>query len=267
MKKKLKIYNILLVFFALVFVAASFFLIKELVQRRQAADYITSLQGEYVPTIPTLPNTDAKAPDADGEDGAEDENPGITMNQTGTANPSIQKLVADYPDVVGWLTVEGANVSHPFVHTTDNATYLWSDLNKNYINGGTLFMDYFNNDDFSDKLTVIYGHNMRNGSMFGQLLKYLEFDYLLENQDVYISFPTHTAHYKAVACLIVDGADNIVYDYIGEKDDIQAVVDFIYENTQVDPEIELNGDSDLLVLSTCHRSYYTARTLLICIPD
>lgn len=265
MKKKLTIYNILLVFFALVFAVSSFFLIRELVTRRIASEYVTSLQGEYVPTIPTSPAAGSHQPETDSETG--EALPPATLEQVDTSNPTIQKLVSKYPDVVGWLTVAGANVSHPFVHADDNAKYLWTDLDGKYINGGTLFMDCINTVDMSDKITVIYGHNMRNGSMFGQLLNYLDFDYLMENQDVYISFPDYTAHYKAVACFIVDGADNIVFDSIGERGDIQDVVDFIYESTQVDSACELNGDSSLLVLSTCHRSYYTARTLLICIPD
>ncbi|MBQ8830595.1 MAG: class B sortase [Oscillospiraceae bacterium] len=265
MKKKITIYNILLTIFALIFAAACFFLVKELVERRQAAVYMASLQSEYVPTIPTLPDTGSKVPEA-GDAPVEEEAP-VTMDQTSTANPSIQKLVSDYPDVVGWLTVEGANISHPFVQTDDNSSYLWADLDHKFINGGTLFMDYYNSKDCSDKITVIYGHNMKNGSMFGQLKKYLDFDYITENSDVYISFPESTAHYTAVACFVVDGANNIIFDSIGEKEDVQDVVDYICANTKVNPDVAMDGSSDILVLSTCHGSYETARTLLICIAD
>ena len=189
------------------------------------------------------------------------------MTQTSIANPSIQKLVADYPDVVGWLTVEGADVSHPFVQTKDNETYLWTDLNRKYISGGTLFMDYFNTVDCSDKITFIYGHNMKNGSMFGKLKKYLEFDYLTENSDVYISFPLSTAHYTAAACLVVDSTDNIIFDSIGEKHEIQDVVDYIYANANVNPDVTIDANSTLLVLSTCYYSYGNERTILICVAD
>ena len=264
MKKKLRIYNILLVFFSLVFIVSAFLLTREIITRRIATEYVSSLQSEYVPTLPTLPVTDEKDPESSSADTSLSSG---TAERIDTSNPTIEKLVSKYPDVVGWLTVEGANVSHPFVHTTDNSTYLWSDLDKNYINGGTLFMDYTNTTDMSDKITVIYGHNMRNGTMFGQLLNYLDFEYLLDNQDVYIAFPEKTAHYTAVACLIVDGADNPIYDDIGQRGDIQHIVDYIYANTEVDPDAELSGDSSLLILSTCHRAYYSARTLLICIPD
>ena len=265
MKKKLFIYNALLVIFALIFVVSGFFLIRELVQRRQAAEYIASLQSEYVPEITSAPDTEVKNPEANTET-SENTSP-ATLDHTSTANPSIERLTADYPDVVGWLTVSGASVSHPFVQTYNNSNYLWAGLDGKYINGGTLFMDYTNSRDLSDKITVIYGHNMRDGSMFGSLLNYLNFDYLLENPDVYISYPDHTAHYTIAACIVVDGANNIVYDNIGERSDVQDIVDFIYENAEVNPECTLTGESNILVLSTCHRSYDTARTLLFCIPD
>ena len=263
MKKKNNIYNILLVVFALIFVVSSFFLGKELIQRRQAAEYLTAIQSEYIPKIPVFLNTDSKH----NNTGDSEDAPPIKAERVEPVNPTIHQLVEEYPDVIGWLTVEGANVNHPFVQADDNATYLWSDLNREYINGGTLFMDYFNERDFSDKLTIIYGHNMRNGTMFGQLANFLDFDYLLENPDVYISLPYSTEHYTIAACLVVDGADNVIYDRIGEKEDMQEVVDFIYANTQVNPDTPLDADSDILVLSTCNRTFDLARTLLICIPD
>lgn len=255
--------NILLVFFILVFAVSSFFLIKEIVERRQVLSYLSSLNGEYVPTIPdnstisrpTVPDNNTGSSDAPHEE------------QEDTSNPTIQRLKSKYPEVMGWLTVTGADVSHPFVQTNDNQSYLWTDLDREYIRGGTLFMDYRNSADFSDKLTVIYGHNMRDGTMFGQLLNYLEFDYLLENPDIYISFPDYTAHYTAAACFVVDGADNLVYDRIGASDNIQDVADYIYEHAAVNPDTPIDGDGSILVLSTCNRSYDTARTLLICVPD
>ena len=60
MKKKLRIYNILLVFFSLVFIVSAFLLAREIITRRIATEYVSSLQREYVPTLPTLPVTDVK---------------------------------------------------------------------------------------------------------------------------------------------------------------------------------------------------------------
>lgn len=253
--------NIVIIIFVLIFAVSCFFLLKEIVERRLSVGYASSLHNEYVPTIPqdsTLTKPDI--PENDTEDTT-------VQEPVDTSNPTIQRLQEKYPDVVGWLTVDGAEITHPFVQSYDNAAYLWTDLDGYENVGGTLFMDYRNSRDFSDKLTIIYGHNMRDGTMFGQLLNYLDFDYLLANPDVYISFPDYTAHYTIAACFVVDGADNPIYERIGTKTDIQDLVDYIYDSTTVNPDTPLDGNNDILVLSTCNRDYETARTLLICIPD
>ena len=271
MKSKKVLSNILLIVFALMFFISLFFIIKELSERKHVSEYVTSIQNQYVPEIPSSTvdsssNTE-QTPPSDSSQATDSSTENHQLTHINTANPTIQKLVADYPDVVGWLTVFGAEVSHPFVLTDNNSSYLWADLDGKYIRGGTLFMDYTNSRDLSDKITVIYGHNMRDGTMFGQLLNYLNFDYLLENPDVYISYPDFTAHYTVAACFVTDGADNPVYNNIGTTDSFQDVIDFIYANADVNPDTPLDENSQILVLSTCHRSYETARTLLICVPD
>ena len=264
MKRKNILSTVLLICFALIFLVSAFFLVREITERRRVVTYVSSIQDEYVPQIPPPP---AETPENDESETDSDAEAPATAERVNTDNPSVQKLIADYPDTVGWLTVTGAEISHPFVHTDDNYSYLWADLDGNYIRGGTLFMDCYNSRDFSDKITVIYGHNMRDGTMFGQLLKYLDFEYLLAHPDVYISHPDRTEHYTIAACFVADGADNIVFDRIGTTENIQDVVDFIYSQTDVNSDTPLDGESNLLVLSTCHRSYETARTFLICIPD
>lgn len=259
MKRK-AISNILLVFFIAVFAVSAFFLIQEIAERKQAMAYAATLQDKYVPTIPSYTDTDIK----NTEDNTVNDSDSEPQD---TSNPTIQKLTEEYPDVVGWLTVDGASISYPFAQADDNSTYLWSDLDKSSIRGGTLFMDYRNSRDFTDSLTIIYGHNMLDDSMFGKLANYLDFNYLLDNSDVYISFPDYTAHYTAVACLVADGSDNIIFDNIAATGNIQDVVDFIRRTTDINPDVSISGDSKLLVLSTCNKDFDTARTLLICIPD
>lgn len=73
-------------------------------------------------------------------------------------------------DVIGWIYVEALDgVSYPVVRGTDNSYYLHMTYEKNYNFAGTIFVDYENAGDFSDCNTLVYGHNMKNGSMFGQL--------------------------------------------------------------------------------------------------
>lgn len=252
--KKERLYQVLLGVFSAVFVIACGFLLREIVIRRQAVDYLGSIQTEYKPTI------SESSISGDVQD-AKDE-------QENTGNPTIAALVEKYPDVVGWLTADGAEVSHPFVIGEDNAEYLRADLDGSYIITGSLFMDYRCSRDLTDSISIIYGHNMQDKTMFGKLSRYLDGDYLRENSDVYISLPDKTIHCTAFACMVEDAADSPIYEGVGREDDITDVVNYILGNADyLNSAVEVGGSSRLLILSTCNPRYFTARTILICVID
>ncbi len=76
---------------------------------------------------------------------------------------------------MGWIYVEAVpDINYPIVHGKDNETYLHRTYEKNYNFAGTIFVDYENKGDFSDCNTIVYGHNMKNGSMFAQLKKFTQ---------------------------------------------------------------------------------------------
>lgn len=84
---------------------------------------------------------------------------------------SLQKI---NPDIIGWIYVEGEKkISYPVLRADDNAYYLHRTFRKENRYAGSIFMDYHNERDWSDPNTIVYGHNMRNGSMFGRL-KFLD---------------------------------------------------------------------------------------------
>ena len=73
------------------------------------------------------------------------------------------------PDTVGWIVVPGTGISYPIVQGRDNERYLWHTFSGARNNSGAIFLDYRNAADFSDLHTIVYGHNMRDGSMFAPL--------------------------------------------------------------------------------------------------
>ena len=90
-------------------------------------------------------------------------------------------------DVVGWIRFdEPAQINYPVVRTTDNEKYLNTTFEGKKNAAGALFVDYCNAEDFTDKNTFIYGHNMKNGSMFGQLRKYKNNAFCEEHPYFYI---------------------------------------------------------------------------------
>ncbi len=248
-------YQILLGVFFAIFIIACVFLLREIVIRRQAVDYLGRIQTEYKPTISenSFPNDTADTNDSESEN---------------TENPTVAALVEQYPDVVGWLTVDGADVSHPFVLGEDNAEYLRADLDGSYIITGSLFMDYRCSRDLTDSISIIYGHNMQDKTMFGKLSRYLDGDFLLENSDVYVSLPDKTIHCTAFASMVEDASDSPIYEGVGRRDSISDVVSYILSNADyLNSNVAVDGNSRLLILSTCNPLYFTARTILICVID
>ena len=85
-------------------------------------------------------------------------------------NIDFNKLINKNPDTIGWIKVLGTDINYPVVQTNNNDFYLTHSFDKSYNKAGWIFADYRNKFDNTDKNIVIYGHNMRDGSMFGSML-------------------------------------------------------------------------------------------------
>ena len=86
------------------------------------------------------------------------------------------KLKETYPDIVAWVDIPGIKASYPVAQSKDNEYYLHRDMKGDYLFAGCIFMDFRSAPDMSDQNTLIYGHNMRDGSMFGRMKEFREND-------------------------------------------------------------------------------------------
>lgn len=102
----------------------------------------------------------------------------------------FDELLLRNQDVIAWIRFdEPETINYPIVQSSDNDYYLKRDLGGSYSIAGTVFMDYKNSPDFKDQNTLIYGHNMKNLSMFGNLKNYKEQSYYEENPYFYVYTP------------------------------------------------------------------------------
>ena len=91
---------------------------------------------------------------------------------------NFEELWAINEDVVGWLTIPGTVIDYPILHDPEsNETYLYEDIEGNRTSSGSIYLDCDNAADFSDLHNVIYGHHMRNGTMFKDIMKFREQDF------------------------------------------------------------------------------------------
>jgi len=173
-------------------------------------------------------------------------------------NQSIIDLQAKYPDVVGWLTIPDTLVDYPFVQATDNDYYLRRDLDGNSSQAGTLFMDYRNSQDFSDFNTPVFGHNMRNGSMFGTLQ-----DIDLDNIGIiFLANAIYEIEFFAFA--VIRPNDTIIYNpNIFTEAARTAFLDHIKSVARYFRDIGATPNDNFVVLSTCSYEFNNARMVLI----
>ena len=96
-----------------------------------------------------------------------------TKENSDDIDENLSSLNSDYRF---WINIGGTNIDYPVVQGTDNSFYLNHDFNKNYLPAGSIFLDY-RNDFENDSNSVIYGHHMRNSTMFGQIEKFKKEDF------------------------------------------------------------------------------------------
>lgn len=118
-------------------------------------------------------------------------------------NVDWDSLLQQNSDVVAWIAVPGTVVNYPVVKTTDNDYYLTHDFNKNTSSGGCVFLDTDNTTALTDRNTIIYGHNMLDGSMFASFTRFAETDYLAEHPYILLATPDGVTHRLKVCCVEV----------------------------------------------------------------
>lgn len=121
----------------------------------------------------------------------------ITLPEDSDEFPKIdfEKLKEVNKDIVGWIIIEGTQVNYPIVKGSDNSYYLSHSYDKSYNVYGSIFMDYKANSHFNNLNTFLYGHYTSNGSMFGELKKYMDDSFHEEHPFFYIF--TLEGNYKA----------------------------------------------------------------------
>ncbi|MCI6855307.1 MAG: class B sortase [Firmicutes bacterium] len=115
---------------------------------------------------------------------SEEESGGI-----GVPEVDFDALLQVNNDVIGWIYIEGTDISYPLLCGRDNQQYLFQSYEKKYLTAGSIFIDYRCSRDFTDSRMVVYGHNMHNGSMFGKLDKFTKESYMKKHLYVYILLP------------------------------------------------------------------------------
>ncbi len=168
---------------------------------------------------------------------------------------NIAGFMGTYPETVGWIWFEDERLSYPIMQAEDNSKYAIKDYEGNDSDTGALFLDYRSSADFSDPNSIIYGHNMRNRSMFGALKIYKEnLGFLKDHKYFQIITPEGRTRYMIFAFMDVK-KDSYIYDVCGTSpDNMRSFLDTIEYKTYIDTGIEPSVDDKIITLSTCTKT-------------
>lgn len=156
-------------------------------------------------------------------------------------------------DVIAWIRFEEpAEINYPVVQGEDNDKYLTKTFEVNTNKLGTIFVDKDNSDDFTDRNTIMYGHNMKNKTMFAQLLKYKDKEFWGENPYFFIYTPDGMEHmYKIYSAGVVkDTSESYTMSFATDEEFEQYIKD-TKEASAYEMDVELDKDSKIISLSTC----------------
>lgn len=179
-------------------------------------------------------------------------------------NVDFAKLQSKNPDVVAWISFDNPKkISYPVVRGSDNDKYLKTTFEGKKNSAGAIFMDANNAADFTDKNTFIYGHNMKNGSMFGQLRKYKNADFYKQNPYFYIYTPDgKEVKYQVYAvCIVEDTSESYKKFYVDDQEYLKYL-EYIKSISRYDTGVEVTAESQLVSLSTCTNVTETQRLVV-----
>ncbi|MCI8798651.1 class B sortase [Acetatifactor muris] len=202
-----------------------------------------------------------------GEDGV-DEEPDAdqepdedTQTESEEAPPEEGAIDFEYlktlnEDIYAWITVPGTIIDYPILqHPTDDSYYLHHNLDGSYGYPGCIYTESLNTKDFEDPNTVIYGHNMKAGTMFAELHKFEDGEFFSANDEVVIYLPEKTLHYQIFAAYVYDDR-HLLYSFDFSDEDVYAsylksIYDIRDMSANINREITVTEENKIITLVTC----------------
>lgn len=158
-------------------------------------------------------------------------------------------LVKRNSDIKAWIQIPDTKVNYPVMQGATNDTYIHSDIDKKKLSGGSIFIDSDNKNPFTDLNTVIYGHNMKNGSMFADIKSYVNQDFVNKHPYIYIYLPNGTVSiYKVVSAHIINAYSEL---YNTSVTDIQDYYTKMLKTSKISVDFDKTQNQPVITLSTC----------------
>ena len=194
---------------------------------------------------------------------------GYQLAELGDFNVDFNELAAINTDIYAWIYIPNTNVDYPVARSAgdgDDSFYLEHNIYRQYQFSGTIYSEIKNQPDMHDRVTVMYGHNMLNGSMFASLHKFEDKDFFDKNNTIFVLTKDKIFTYLLYSAYTYD--DRHILNSLSMKDDsvfleyLEGTLHPYTYNGNVREGIELNTNHKILTLSTCTNGAANTRYLV-----
>jgi len=184
-------------------------------------------------------------------------------------------LTARYPDIYAWIQIPGTDIDYPIVQREgDNAYYLNHTIDGKKKTEGAIFTEDYNAKDFTDPNTLIYGHNMKNGSMFRGLHKFKDRKFMEENTEIIIYMPDKILRYQIFAAYVNDNK-HLLFQYDFDDPEVfESYIEGVFSqkkmSSNIDTTAEVTAEDKIITLSTCNGNddqRYLVQAVLLSIEE
>lgn len=160
-----------------------------------------------------------------------------------------------------WIKVENTNIDYPVAQGKDNDYYINHDFNKNENISGAIFLDYRNN-FINDLNTIVYGHHMRNETMFNNLVKFKDSNFFNENNNIKIIYDGKEIEYKVFSVYVIDDENNYLITNFNNSNEYNNYIKEIRDRSLYKNDVEVTDKDKIITLSTCSFEFEGARTVV-----
>ena len=166
-------------------------------------------------------------------------------------------------EIVAWINVEKTTIDYPILHTDNNDYYLNHLYNKevNYI--GSIFIDYRNNNNFTDKNTIIYGHYVKGGEMFTPLEQYKQQEFYDSHKEMKIYTPYGDYKVELISGTIEDGNEEFVRFDFKDKEEFINYIAELKQRSTFKSDVNVIPEDRIITLCTCSFEKENARYMII----
>lgn len=174
------------------------------------------------------------------------------------------QLEQKYPDVKGWISIEGTHIDYPLLQSEDNVKYLDHNAFGDYVVTGSIFLDYRFNANFTNFNTIIYGHHVPTGDMFGDIKKFTDKEFFDNHRFGTIYYNGEEKELEIFGILEVDAYDMNIYRPLSNNiEENQAYYQYLLSKATYKRDVSVTSEDKICLLSTCFLDVTNGRHILL----